>query len=151
MPPLSVKPSLFGRATAVLKDHIELTAEFDLLRALATHLMEGRTIAMIDTASLLEAFSEAARAHFAAEESDGYFSTLVDDCPEFTERIDRLKGEHAEMIRTMERLVELVNARTANRELGSELRQFVDRFQMHERAENTILQEFFLRDHGGRD
>jgi hypothetical protein len=32
---------------------------------------------------------------------------------------------------------------------GPELKRFVDLFQAHERAENAVLQEFFVRDGGG--
>jgi hypothetical protein len=143
-----MKPSLFGRATAVLGEHATLHATLDLLRGLSSRLLEASPASDADARTLLEGFSMNVHAHFAAEENDGYFGTLVEDCPELGERVASLEAEHGAMRAELARLLELSLDARSERELGQGLAALLDRFLSHERSENAILQEFFLRDDG---
>jgi hypothetical protein len=81
-------------------------------------------------------------AHFAAEEVEEFFGSLVTEEPRLLERVERLHVEHGEMAETLDQLVEFANATPAPRELAAHIAQFLDRFEAHEHAENALMREF---------
>lgn len=144
-------PSLFGRITAVQRDHSSLLEMVSTLRRLQRALLAGETERGADWTRFigeLEEFTAHLRTHFAAEETNGYFGTLVSDRPSLSGQVDRLRAEHAEM---MEALVSIRPSAANDFDacaLAIRLGQLLDSFEAHERRENLLIQEFLLRDEG---
>jgi hypothetical protein len=139
-------PNLFGRASAVEADHARLRETWTRLRELvaATH-QHGEPHA--ELWPLVREFSRELREHFSAEEAGGYFAALTEQRPELGAQIERLRGEHREILALSAGLESSSPGWDAG--LGSQLRRLLDRFQQHERAEAKMLQDFFGRDQGG--
>jgi hemerythrin len=141
-------PNLFGRATAVAADHAHLRTVWKSLR----EILNSGGLAFhprVDAWKLIDEFASELKEHFAAEEADGYFGALVDERPVLHALVDRLRQEHREMLELVAILLAPVEGTEAASELDSVMRDLLDRFQRHERAEAQMLQEFFGRDEGG--
>ena len=139
-------PNLFGRASAVEADHAHLRDAWKRLRQLAA--AEGPEAEQrAELWPLILEFGRELREHFAAEEEGGYFGALLDERPELSSQIERLRIEHQEIAALIAGLE--ASSPGWNAELGLQLGQLLDRFQQHERAEAKMLQDFFGRDQGG--
>jgi hypothetical protein len=140
--------SVFGRATAVLQDHANLRVTIGMLRALALAGNVAEPAPELAPGSLLDAFRAQLLAHFAIEESEGYFGTLGEERPSLRPGIARLRSEHEDMLRAVSRLLALSEDPSRYPELVEELKSFIDCFNAHESAENDLMQDFFSRDEG---
>jgi hypothetical protein len=141
-------PDLFGRATTVWGEHAALRATLSRLRRFSVVTGDERPEDDAELRDLLARFSEQLLEHFAAEEHEEYFGTLIADCPRLADPIARLRTEHREMMGAIVLLKSLVSSGD-RLEFASRLGNLLDQFLAHERAENLLLQEFFLRDEGG--
>ena len=148
MPATLTIPALLGRATAVLGEHAKLHTLMDQLRDICTGVGVGSLGTEADRYRLLEEARERLCVHFEAEEHEGHFGMLVTTQPGLSAEIRRLKNEHKEFLRMIDRLLELGRASSEDQEFTLALKGFLERFNAHERSENTLLQEFFLRDEG---
>ena len=148
MPHAHSVPDLFGRATAVAADHAHLRSIWKRLRALV-HSGRLAEKPRADEWQLLDEFAGELRVHFAAEEADGYFGVLVEERPELRALVERLQGEHREILELVAKVFAQGDLAMSVGELDSGVRELLDRFQSHERAEAQMLQEFFGRDDGG--
>ena len=100
-------PSLFGRFTAILRDHDHLRETLGRLRLMCSKLEDGQRAADSEpspTSLLLELRTDLAE-HFAAEEGQDYFGTVVDEAPQLQRQIDELKAEHVAMLTMVDELV----------------------------------------------
>ena len=140
-------PNLFGRATAVAADHAHLRTVWKRLREIV-HSGGLAFHPRADASKLIDQFASELREHFAAEEADGYFGALVDERPELHTLVERLRQEHREMLELVAALLAPLEGGEAS-DRDSVMRDLLDRFQHHERAEAQMLQEFFGRDDGG--
>lgn len=141
-------PDLFGRATAVAADHAHLRTVWKSLR----EILRSGGLAFHPRAhawQLVSEFASELSEHFAAEEADGYFGALVVERPELNALVERLRSEHQEMLEIVGRLLVAGEQAWVTADVDSEMRELLDRFQSHERAEAQMLQEFFGRDEGG--
>jgi hypothetical protein len=139
-------PNLFGRASAVEADHAHLRDAWKRLRQLAGAQgppAEPRA----ELWPLILEFGRELREHFAAEEEGGYFDALLEERPELSSPIGRLRVEHQEIAALVAELE--ASSPGWNAELRLQLEQLLDRFQQHERAEAKIIQDFFGRVEGG--
>ncbi len=109
---------------------------------------EPETLANADK-GLLDELVRAMGVHFEAEEDEGYFGALVEERPELDLPIQRLRAEHRRMSARGAELLALAESSRAPREVASKLRELLDTFDAHERAENQLLQDFFGLDEGG--
>jgi hypothetical protein len=97
---------------------------------------------------LIREFTVRLGEHFSAEEADGYFGALISGRPSLLPRVERLRSEHAEIIRTLEDLPLLVAEAIMSVDLAPRLGNVLDLLQEHERRENLLMQAYLLRDEG---
>jgi hemerythrin-like domain-containing protein len=138
-------PTLFGRATAIYGEHAELHGSVNELRALCVALKGGRPTTKLDARSALEHFLRRLRRHFAREESDGYFGTVVASVPDLNVDIAWLQAEHGEIIETMLELLRMCEYADGQRLAGA-LERTLEAFEAHERRETELIQHFLQSD-----
>ena len=138
-------PTLFGRATAIFGEHAQLHGSVDELRARCVALRAGRSTTELEMRSALEHFLRRLRRHFAREESDGYFGTVIASLPDRDVDIAWLQAEHAEMIESLLELTRACDAADGAR-LARGLEGLLDAFESHERRETELIQTFLLSD-----
>ena len=138
-------PTLFGRATAIFGEHAQLHGSVDELRARCVALRGGRSTTELDMRSALEHFLRRLRRHFAREESDGYFGTVMASLPDRGVDIAWLQAEHGEMIESLLELLRVCEVGDGPR-LARGLEGLIDAFERHERRETELIQSFLLSD-----
>ena len=138
-------PTLFGRATAIYGEHAELHGSVSELRACCVALKGGRTTTELDMRSALEHFLRRLRRHFAREESDGYFGTVIASLPDRNVDIAWLQAEHGEIIETMLELIRMCEYGDGQRLAGA-LERTIEAFEAHERRETELIQGFLQSD-----
>lgn len=132
-------PSLFGRFTAILRDHEHLGTTLKSLRAMCTAL-EARD-AVPESARVLAELHADLSGHFAAEEAESYFGTIAQESPSLAPRIDQLKDEHVNMLNALVGLASLAVDPMRTLELSVATRQLIAELERHERAESLLLGE----------
>jgi hypothetical protein len=142
-------PSLFGRFTAIFQDHDSLGKTMRRLRFMCAALEPAREPLALELspAALLSEFRAALAEHFAAEESEQYFGTVVDEAPDLGPQIDRLKAEHVMMLEAAKLLSDLARDQSRWAQLPAPTRELVAQLERHERAESTLLRELFSPKH----
>ncbi|HET9956624.1 MAG TPA: hemerythrin domain-containing protein [Polyangiaceae bacterium] len=139
-------PELFGRVTAILSDHKNLRQTIGRLRQMCA-LLEQRppTLAPeFEPSGLLEGLHEDLVAHFAAEESEGYFGTVEAERPALAAQISELKSQHAVFLKELGNLREMAQTTERWLELSAGTRSLVEQLESHERAESQLLHGFLL-------
>jgi hypothetical protein len=136
-------------AEAVLEDHAELDKTVVRLRELCVALCGNQAPTDPGPAVLVEEFEFQLIPHFAAEEAEEFFGSLVTDQPSLLQQVERLQDDHVEMAEALDALQKFAESGPSGPELAARITQFLDRFDAHEHAENTLMQEFFLLDQGG--
>lgn len=132
-------PSLFGRFTAILRDHEHLGTTLKSLRAMCTAL-EARD-AVPESAGLLAQLHADLSGHFAAEEAESYFGTMVQESPSLAPRIGQLKDEHVQMLSALVALGSLADDPMMAAELSLGARRLIAELERHERDESLLLGE----------
>ena len=95
-------------------------------------------------AALILRFEDLLIPHFAAEEAEEFFGSLVTDRPSLLRRGARLQAEHGEMAEALACLLEFTRTGPPAVELGVRLARFLDWLDGHEHAEDALMQEFVL-------
>jgi len=139
-------PSLFGRFTTIFRDHEELGGTLRRLRLMCAALEDGRASfpPELSPTVLLVTLRETLATHFAAEEAEQYFGTVLDESPTLEPQISELKREHGSMLRSVQRLCELAGDRTRWSHLPYPTRQLIGELECHERAESKLLRDLFV-------
>lgn len=139
-------PSLFGRFTAILKDHEHLGTTLLELKALCRALDdEAPALAQeLEPRRLLSELKTELGQHFGAEESGDYFGTVVAEDPKLEREISALKQEHANMLGAVEALLELANDPRRWLLLPGPTRLLITQLERHEGAESKLLRDFFF-------
>jgi hypothetical protein len=138
-------PHLFGRFTAVMHEHQDLGHKLGLLREMCSAIESDALPLREELAPqrLLSGLRADLTEHFALEEADDYFGTVVDEDPALAEPIEALKAEHAVMLERLEGLLDL--ARDALwAELPLATRGLLGQLEGHERAESALLRQLFF-------
>lgn len=144
MPTSANIPSLFGRFTAILQDHEHLGTTLKRLRVMCVTL-EGPSpeLDAIKPAALLEDLRTDLSGHFAAEEAESYFGTIVEEAPHLAHGIAQLRTEHAAMLGAIAALCRLAEDAERVAELCRATRKLIGELEQHERAESLLLRELF--------
>ncbi len=137
-------PSLFGRFTAIFQDHDELGKTLAQLRKMCAQLEPSSTLSEgLSPPQLLAQLQEDLMAHFAAEESAGYFGIVVAEAPELAPQVTALKWEHLVMLNTVRQLTKIARQRRRWLELVTPTLELVAQLETHERAESGLLGRLF--------
>jgi len=135
-------PSLFGRITAVEDDHGALLAMLGRLRAHHVSLLLDPPETDSSLAPLVEELKIRLVAHFAAEENDNYFGSLVTQNPFLRDPVEELRSDHRRIERAVTDLQDAVWRGGAARLLATHLGNLLERLQDHERRESIVVREF---------
>ncbi len=100
-----------------------------------------------DAVEALARFAEELLVHFAEEELEETFGSLLTDQPQFLHRVDRLQQEHVELTEAATRLVGLARS-GSGLVLAASIERILDALSAHEHAENALMQELILLDEG---
>ena len=146
---LASSEELVVTAEAVLVDHAEFNETVRRLRELGAALHGSRAAPGPTAADLIEEFEPVLALHFAAEEAEEFFGSLVTDQPSLLRRVERLQADHVQMANDLDELLRFARSGPSGPELAAGLTGFLDQFEAHERTENALMQEFFLLDQGG--
>jgi hemerythrin len=141
-------PTLFGRITAVQRDHSALLEMVERLRELQATLNELEHERPTQPLYLIQDFAVHLYTHFSAEESDTYFGALVSERPSLNPRVENLRSDHELIVRTLASLPVRAAAGANGRELSTLLGNVLDFLHAHERRENALMQDYLLRDEG---
>jgi hemerythrin-like domain-containing protein len=138
-------PSLFGRFTAILQEHEHLGKTLRKLRQMCAALEAGESEPASELAplALLVELRRDLGEHFAAEEDEAYFGTVVDEAPSLAPDIAGLKWEHMTMLRAADVLHDLAADRSRWSQLSKPTRELVAQLERHERSESKLLRRFF--------
>jgi hypothetical protein len=139
---------LVSVAATVLEDHADLFRIVARLRRLCALLRGGSPPAAGAVVALLEDFEDHLIPHFAAEQAEEFFGSLVTDQPRLLGQVDRLQAEHREMASGLATLQVFAEGAPRGPELALRLEHLLDQFEAHEHAENALMQEFVLLDEG---
>lgn len=95
------------------------------------------------------------REHFAHEEEGGYFDELVDLQPAVSARVEQLRQEHRQLLAAVQNMNRQLRHADSTplwfAMIGAEFADFVQRCEAHQREENNMIQEGYLRDVGEGD
>jgi hypothetical protein len=136
-------------AEAVLGENAELMKEAAGLQWLCRALIQGSLPGGFELEKRLEEFEERLLLHFAAEEAEEFFGTLMTDQPSFLQRAAEAEAEHAELLLELDELLDTGQAEAPSRELAVRLLRFLERLDAHEHAEKELLQDLVLLEEGG--
>lgn len=139
-------PTFFGRATAASAQHVHLATLLQELTATCVGLERGEPCSESEPLRLLDELEREMRGHFLAEESDGYFGTLVAELPTLLPRVAELRADHTRMMEIIGELRRLASAPDQRARLASETLALDERFKAHERVEADLVREFLLQD-----
>ena len=146
----SVPRTRFRRFTTVSADHERLSVKLRRLHQLCKAL-ESEQPALgpeLDPVTLIAELLAALTRHFAIEEADAYFGTIVSERPSVQHKIAGLKLEHTAMLSVLVELRLLAEDDGRWKELAVPILRLIAQLQAHEHTENELLQEFMLRDEG---
>jgi len=137
---------MFGRFSAILKDHDHLGKTLKRLRKMCATLEIGelQLSPELFPEPLFDELYADLSAHFASEESSEYFGTVMDEAPSLVPQIAALESEHRRLLRTVEQLVDFAQDRARWSALPIPTRDLVVELERHERAESTLLRELFF-------
>jgi hypothetical protein len=133
----------------VLDDHKALKA----LLAEIDETLGQRKATVAEATRLLSQLGDQLIGHFALEESGGYFTEAVLYAPHLAERSEMLMGQHYRLSMAARKLV--VPKGKGSDAWWEETRRRFAGFQqellLHERSEDSLLQEAYVNDLGSKD
>lgn len=94
------------------------------------------------------------RQKFDLETCDGYLAEVVEFRPNWTPRVNRLRGEFVQLLKqiaVLRRGLLQSNAKLTFNETCSALRDWADNFRQHQSVGNQLFQDAFLIDTGVGD
>lgn len=138
-------PSLFGRFTAVLKDHDHIGTTLRDLKAVCSALEDGQQVPVeLRPLHLLSSLRTELAQHFGAEEAEEYFGTVAAEAPKLQFEITALKSEHATMLSAVDVLIQLAADPGGWAYLPKPTRLLVTQLERHEGSESKLLRSFFF-------
>ena len=142
-------PSLFGRFTAIFSEHKNMSGTLSSVGSMCDVLEAGleRLPGRIHPLELVVDLQGCLSTHFAVEEADIYFGTIVLEQPYLAGRIAKLIAEHSLMLAIAARVRELAEVESWTA-LVAPTRALVAMLQKHELDESRLLQEFLIGESG---
>lgn len=138
-------PSLFGRFTAIFQDHDQLAKTLRRLRLMCGAIDDSRQSLPDELAPDVLIFDLRAHlgVHFAAEEAEEYFGTVIDEAPSLAPEIAKLKWEHLTMLKAADVLCGVARDRARWSDLPGPTRELIAQLERHERGESQLLRGLF--------
>jgi len=138
-------PTLFGRFSAVLREHADLEKVVASLSELCVALEAdaARVPAELSPVPLIRELSRQFVEHFATEEADAYFGAIQAEDPSLSDLIANLRHEHEQMLGSTAVLAQLAAAPESWSQFAVSARLLVVQFARHERAESGLLNRLF--------
>jgi hypothetical protein len=140
--------TLAEHATA---DHVQLS---NALQELGARLSR-RDLSPGEVVERLENLRRELLDHYRHEEASGFFREVVEVAPRLKSRADALMQEHVQLRQQMDNLIALARTKTADdpwwQSVTEALAAFETVFAEHERREDAVLQEAYIRDIGTDD
>lgn len=148
----SNNPTLFGRPERIVAGAEALRSTILGLRRVSLSLLGAVPPSALEARGLLSDFSAQLSVYFGAEEhsDSGYYGTIGAGYPEVEGKVDGIERSHDELRDSVASIRRFARDGGEARELGHRIDGVVDGFERQEHEENELLQEFFLRDEGGR-
>lgn len=125
------------------RQHRELRSAMERLRGL---LSEGAGEKGADLAAEARNLADELRKHFESEESGGYLGVVLEKRPGWSRRVDHLREQHREILRTLGELAQLPPA-----EIAAGLGRALDLVHEHDVEECDLVQRAVIEDIGAGD
>ncbi len=126
----------------------------DLLNQIET-LLEQRSGPIDEVVRLLGQLGDQLTKHFETEEAGGYFAEALLHAPQLVERANALMLQHPRMTHSSRKLGGAVDPETSPEAWWEQTRErfvaFRAELHEHERAEDGLIQEVYMRDIGSHD
>jgi iron-sulfur cluster repair protein YtfE (RIC family) len=133
---------------AVLADHQRLR---EVLHQIHSALVR-RQAGWLEIQTMLPRLAREIESHFIREEDGGYFLEVVEVAPQLSSQVDRLRGQHVELLEFVRRLAEVAAAtrfsESSWRDFSANYEDFAHRFLEHEVDEKALLHEAYNQDIG---
>jgi hypothetical protein len=137
---------LHAIVAAVFEDQGELYKTVVRLRDMCAPLARDEPCAEPGPTVLMEELEAELIGHFVVEKAEELYAGLFTEEPRLMERVERLNVERKEIVRAMDELMNLAQGGPPGHELALSLAPFLDWVDLHERAENAVMQDFLLLD-----
>ncbi|MEN8182235.1 MAG: hemerythrin domain-containing protein [Myxococcota bacterium] len=151
---LRVLRSLAAAHETVLRRHSAVEQALDDLVDVAEKGEEDES-SYTRVVSLLSALRRELLEHFDLEARSGILSRAVEAAPRISRRATRVAEEHDELASRLAEILERVLGAVVCPDSWAGIREayaeFSERLIAHERAEDALLREAYLDDHGGGD
>lgn len=146
----SESPEL-GKLQEVQQQHRTLT---DLLNQIET-MLEHRSGPIDEVVRLIGRLGDQLIKHFETEEAGGYFAEALAHAPQLFERANALMLQHPKMTQSSRKLAGALDPEVSPEawweQTVERFRAFRTELHEHERAEDGLIQEVYLRDIGSHD
>jgi hypothetical protein len=147
--------SVTADAPVLLEIHEEHERLEILITELRWALLKPSDMHLSIVKELMDELAALLKEHFAHEEEGGYFDELVDMHPAVSARVERLRHEHRQMLAAVQNMNRQLRHADSTplwfAMIGTEFTDFVQRCEAHQREENNMVQEGYLRDVGEGD
>jgi ABC-type transporter Mla subunit MlaD len=132
----------------------ELLAQHRDLKQLLTRIesvLTEQTASIDEAAHLLGQLGDQLVKHFALEEAGGYFSEALTQAPQLVARANDLLAQHPKMTHLVKQLTTAQPDANWWRETHQRFQAFTAELLRHERSEDQLLQEAYVRDIAATD
>ena len=140
----------------ILREHRELMALITDLGERASKGADSGEHWSEDLADILARLRTTLHQHFASEEEGPFATEFPASFPQLADRLEDILGEHRDLMERVDQLTREVNeaSEKATAEevaaIREDVRAFIEAIRAHESAENSLLQQAYIEDIGGR-
>jgi hemerythrin len=140
----------------ILREHRELMT---IIKELGDRAARGADTGehwSAEMAEILTRLRTVLHQHFVGEEEGAFATEFPVAFPHLAGRLEDILSEHRELMERVDHLLRDVNEASEQataeevRRIRADVRGFIEAIRTHESAENSLLQEAYLEDVGGR-
>jgi hypothetical protein len=142
----TMTPSIFGPSGAGQPEQGRLDATLARVGELCRELETGQSD--LDPRRVLSELRADLALHFALEEGDTHFGTIVRERPALTRAVEGLKQEHLALLEQLDALRTEAQTSEQRADLDASTIALIRAFREHEHKEGELVQELVLRDDG---
>jgi len=114
-------------------------------------VLAEQSVSIEEAARLLGQLGDQLVKYFALQEADGYFAEALTQAPQLIARANDLLAQHPKMTHLVQQLTESEPGEDWWRQTRERFRAFVGELARHERGEDRLLQEAYVRDIAATD